>query len=238
MNQKKIYKSYRPKSTHIPDEHEQKLILNLNDKSNYVIHINNLKYYLEKGLVLKRVNRCISFNQKPWLKEWIDFNTDKRTKASNDFEKDFFKLMNNAVFGKTMENVRNHIDFELVNNAERLAKILNEPVFKHSHIINDSLVGVEKMRTTTNLNKPIYLGFSILELSKLHMYKFYYDVLKTRYGDKVRLAYTDTDSYVLYIETDDVYKDFRELGDVFDFSDYPTDHENFDKKKETWVFQR
>ena len=227
---KKIYKSYRPKSTHIPDEHEQKLILNLNDKSNYVIHINNLKYYLEKGLVLKRVNRCISFNQKPWLKEWIDFNTDKRTKASNDFEKDFFKLMNNAVFGKTMENVRNHIDFELVNNAERLAKIHNEPVFKHSHIINDSLVGVEKMRTTTKLNKPIYLGFSILELSKLHMYKFYYDVLKTRYGDKVRLAYTDTDSYVLYIETDDVYKDFRELGDVFDFSDYPTDHENFDKK--------
>ena len=87
-----------------------------------------------------------------------------------------------------MENVRNHIDFELVNNADRLAKILNEPVFKHSHIINDSLVGAEKIRTTTNLNKPIYLGLSSIELSKLHMYKFYYDVLKIRYGDKVRLA--------------------------------------------------
>ena len=138
--------------------------------------------------------------------------------------------MNNAVFGNTMENVRNHIDFELVNSAERLAKIQNEPVFKHAHIINESLVGVEKTRISTNLNKPIYLGFSILELSKLHMYTFYYDVLKPRYGDKVRLAYTDTDSFVLYIETDDVYKDFRELGDVFDFSDYPVDHSNFDKQ--------
>lgn len=225
-----IYKSYHNGKEKIPDEQEQKLIANLKDKTNYVTHINNLKYYLEKGMVLKRVNRCISFEQKPWLKSWIDFNTEKRTKASSDFEKDFFKLMNNAVFGKTMENVRNHIDFELVNNAERLAKIHNEPVFKHSHIINDSLVGVEKTRTTTNLNKPIYLGFSILELSKLHMYKFYYDVLKPRYGAKIRLAYTDTDSYVLHIETDDVYKDFRELGDVFDFSDYPADHDNFDKK--------
>ena len=122
--------------------------------------------------------------------------------------------MNNAVFGKTMENVRNHIDFELVNNSQRLGKIQNEPVFKHAHIINESLVGVEKIRAVTKLNKPIYLGFSILELSKLHMYKFYYDTLKPFYNDRVKLCYTDTDSFVLHIETEDVYDDSSLKGRV------------------------
>ena len=236
---KQIYKSYHQQKTSdggltdpstIRDDNTSKLVLNLQDKHNYIIHMNNLKYYLEKGMILKQINRCISFTQKQWLKPWIDFNTEKRTKADNDFEKDFFKLMNNAVFGKTMENVRNHIDFELVNNSQRLGKIQNEPVFKHAHIINESLVGVEKIRTVTKLNKPIYLGFSILELSKLHMYKFYYDTLKPFYNDRVKLCYTDTDSFVLHIETEDVYDDFNKMDDLFDFSSYPSDHKSYSKK--------
>jgi hypothetical protein len=164
------------------------------------------------------------------LKPWIDFNTNKRATASNEFQKDLFKLMNNAVFGKTMENVRNHINFELVSSPERFEKVINSPYYKHSHIINDNLVGVEKTRAITKLNKPIYVGMSILDLSKLHMYQSYYDVIKPKYGDKVRLAYTDTDSFILKVETEDLYKDLKNMGDYFDFSNYAEDHDNYDLK--------
>ena len=162
------------------------------------------------------------------MKSWNDFKTEKRAKSDNEVKKDLFKLMNNAVFGKTMENVRNHINFELITSAQRFEKVVNEPYVKHSHIINENLVGVEKTRPETKLKKPIYVGMSILELSKLHMYNFYYDVLKERYGDNVRLAYTDTDSYILKIETEDVYDDFKKLGNYFDFSNYEETHNNYD----------
>jgi len=142
-------------------------------------------------------------------------------------KKDLFKLMKNAVFGKTVENARNHINSELVKTPERFERVLNEPYFKYSHIINENLVGVEKTRPITKLNKSIYVGMSILELSKLHMYRFYYDVLKERYGDNVRLAYTDTDSYISKIETEDVYDDFKKLGNYFDFSNYDKSHNNY-----------
>ena len=134
--------------------------------------------------------------------------------------------MNNAVFGKTMEDVRSHQEFKLVDNIVRLEKCLNNPTLKNRHIINDSLVGVEKIKQVVKLNKPIYIGMAILDLSKLHMYEFFYDVLKPKYGEKIKLAYTDTDSFVTHIETDDVFKDFREIGEHMDFSDYPVDHPN------------
>ena len=128
---KQIYKSYNQKKnadgelvepSTIRDDNASKLVLNLNDKHNYIIHINNLKYYLEKGMILKKINRCISFKQKQWLKPWIDFNTEKRKESTSEFHKDLFKLMNNAVFGKTMENVREHVNFELVNDIKRYEK--------------------------------------------------------------------------------------------------------------------
>ena len=175
--QKETYKAYH-QDKEPKDEQTNKLILNVRDKSNYVLHINILKYYLQQGMKLKKVNKVISFKQKAWLKPWIDFNTETRKKATSDFEKDMYKLMNNAVYGKTMENVREHIDFELVDTPERYQKCVNKPTFKHRHIINENLVGVEKVKATVKLNKPIYVGMSILDLSKLHMYSFYYDVLK------------------------------------------------------------
>jgi hypothetical protein len=127
-----------------------------------------------------------------------------------------------------MENVRKHKDFELVDQADRMRKLLNKPMLKSFTIINEHLVGVEKMKKIVKLDKPIYVGFSILELSKLHMYEFYYDVLKKKYGDKLRLLQTDTDSLITYIETEDVYKDFKEMGEHFDFSDYAKEHPNYD----------
>ena len=119
-------------------------MLSVNDKKKYVVHIRNLQYYLKSGLKLTKVHRCLQFEQCAWLKPWIDFNTQKRKEATNDFEKDLFKLMNNAVFGKTMEDVRSHMDFEIVDNIKRLEKCLNNPTMKNRHFINDTLAGIEK----------------------------------------------------------------------------------------------
>ena len=225
--QKETYKAYH-QDKEPKDEQTNKLILNVRDKSNYVLHINILKYYLQQGMKLKKVNKVISFKQKAWLKPWIDFNTEKRKKATSDFEKDMYKLMNNAVYGKTMENVREHIDFELVDTPERYQKCVNKPTFKHRHIINENLVGVEKVKATVKLNKPIYVGMSILDLSKLHMYSFYYDVLKRKYNENVRLAYTDTDSFVVHIKTADVYDDLKNIANYMDFSGYDKSHKCYD----------
>ena len=119
-------------------------------------------------MILKQVHRCIEFKQVEWLKPWIDFNTAKRKASTNEFHKDLFKLMNNAVFGKTMENVREHVDFELVNDKKRLEKCLSSPTFKHQHFITEKLLGIEQIKSIVKLNKPIFAGLAILELSKLH----------------------------------------------------------------------
>ena len=199
------------------DEKTNKLILNLKDKQKYVVHIRTLQFYLEHGLKLKKIHRPIKFSQKEILKPYIEFNTDKRKNANNDFEKDVYKLMNNAVFGKTMEDKRKHLDFEIVNDETRLMKCVNNPSFKHSHIISDNLVGVEKQKGQLKLDKPIFIGMSILDLTKEHMYKFYYNVMKPKYGDNIRMVYTDTDSFVFHTKTDDIYKDLHDNKDEMDF---------------------
>ena len=225
--QKDIHKYFYGKDA--SDEKTNKLVLNVMDKKKYVLHISALKFYLQHGLRLKKVHRAISFKQANFLKPFIEFNTEKRKNANNDFEKDLFKLMNNSVYGKTMENVRKHGDFEIVHTPERFQKLVNKPLFKHRHIINEDLVIVEKDKHTVELSKPIYMGMSILDYSKIHMYSFYYDVLKPKYQDNIKLVYTDTDSYVIKVETDDLYEDFKEINEYMDFSDYNVEHPNYDK---------
>ena len=210
------------------DEKTNKLILNLKDKEKYVVHIRTLQFYLKHGLKLKKIHRAIKFSQKEILKPYIEFNTEKRKNANNDFEKDVYKLMNNAVFGKTMEDKRKHLDFEIVSDETRFMKCVNNPSFKHSHIISDNLVGVEKQKAQLKLDKPIFIGMSVLDLSKQHMYKFYYDVMKPKYGDNIRMVYTDTDSFVFHTKTDDIYKDLHDIKDEMDFSDYPIYHKCYD----------
>ena len=179
--QVEIYKlingSKKPK-----DEKTKKLILNLNDKNKYVVHIRTLQFYLKHGLKSKKIHRAIKFEQKEILKPYIAFNTEKRKNARNDFENDIFKLLNNAFFGKTMEDKRKHLDFEIVSGERRFMKCVNNPSCKHSHIINENLVGVEKQKPKLKLDKPIFIGMSILDLSKQHMCRFYYDVMKPKYG--------------------------------------------------------
>ena len=160
----------------------KKLVCNLHNKKKYVVHIRPLKQALNHGLKLKKVHRIIEFNQEAWFKPYIDLNTELRKIAKNDFEKDFFKLMNNAVFGKTMANVRKHRDIKLVTTDKRRSKLVSEPNYHTINLISENLSIIEMRRTKVKMNKPIYLGLPILEISKLLMYEFWYDYMKPKYN--------------------------------------------------------
>ena len=206
-----------------------KLVPNLMDKKNYVVHYRNLKLYLDLGLKVKKVHRALEFNQSPWLKQYIDLNTQKRTNAKNSFEKDFFKLMNNSVFGKTMENLRKRVDVRLITDKNKLLKLSSKPTFVSSKIFNENLVAVHKIKETLTLNRPAYVGMCILDLSKTLMYDFHYNYIQKKYGSKAKLLFTDTDSLTYEIEAEDVYKDFWDDKEKFDNSDYPEDSPYYDK---------
>ena len=207
-----------------------KLIPTLCDKEKYVIHYRNLQLYTDLGLKITKIHRVLKFNQSPWLKEYIDFNTQKRTNAKNAFEKDFFKLMNNSVFGKTMENIRKRVDVRLVTDENKLLKMAAKPTYVSSKIFNENLVAVHKIKETLTLNRPAYVGMCILDLSKTLMYDFHYNYIKQKYGSKAKLLFTDTDSLTYEIETSDVYQDFWNDKDKFDNSDYPEDSPYFNKE--------
>ena len=203
----------------------KKLIPTLRDKTKYVLHYETLKQYLTLGMELRRVHRGIKFEESHWLKPYIDMNTTLRAKAANEFEKDFFKLMNNSVFGKTMENIRNRKDIKLVSNRDKAIKYAAKPNFHHTKILSETLVTIHMKRTSLTFNKPVYLGLSILDLSKTIMYEFHYDYIKPKYNDRVSLLYTDTDSLVYEIETEDFYKDISaDVMDRFDTSNYKSNH--------------
>ena len=207
---------------------DKKLILDLLSKKNYKVYYKNLEYYLKLGIKVTKVHRILTFDEKAFLKEYIDLNTELRKQSKNDLEKDLFKLMNNAIFGKSMENVLNRSKVKLINNdPKKLLKLIKQPNFQNAYQISNRLALVESKPIKTVFNKPIYMGAVILETSKLHMYQFWYDYLKVKYGNKIQLIYTDTDSFVIEVETDDIYKDMYEDGHLYDFSDYPKNHPNF-----------
>ena len=210
----------------------EKLIPNLNDKFNYVIHHETLKLYESLGLKITKIHKGITFDESPWLAEYIEMNTALRTKATSNFEKDFFKLANNSVFGKTMENVRNRVDIRLVNDTEKLLKLASKPNYQSHTIFTDDLAAIQMRRTELILNKPIYLGMSILDISKNLMYDFHYKYIKPKFGSRSQLTYTDTDSLTYDIETDDFYKDIsQDVEKWFDTSNYPKNHVDRDGNK-------
>ena len=215
-----------PYAQSFTDRHvlSEKLVPNLNNKTKYVTHYVNLKLYVRLGMRLTRIHRILEFTQDPWIKTYIDFNTDKRRQATTDFERDFYKLMNNSVFGKTMENLRNRVNVNLVNDQTKAIKMIALPTFKHLEIINPELVMIHRLRAKIHQNKPIYTGFSILELSKVHMYRFHYDVMLAKYGLNCRLLFTDTDSFCYSIHTEDLYDDMTTFLEHLDTSTYPKDH--------------
>ena len=177
----------------------KKLVCNLSNKKKYVTH-KFIKTSLKSWIKVKKIHRVIEFNQDAWLDPYIDKNTELREVSPNNFKKDFFKLMNNAVFGKAMENIRKHRDIKLVTTDKKRSKLVSEPNYHTINLISEDLSIIEMKKTKVKMNKPIYLGLSILEISKTLMYEFWYDYMKPKNDNNVKLCYMDTDSFIMDIK--------------------------------------
>ena len=211
----------------------KKLVTTCEDKKNYVVHITALQKALKHGLKLEKVHRVIQFDQKQWMSIYIMLNVNKRKNSRNYFEKNFFKLMIKSVFGKTMENVRNRRDIKLIPNNERSKKLVKEPNYHACKRFDDNFMTIEMRKTEVEMLKPVYVGQAILDISKTIMYEFWYDYLKPKYGDKTKLCYMDTDSFIIDIQKEDFLKDIsKDVKRCFDTSGYD---KNFDRPLEIGV---
>ena len=191
----------------------KKLVCNVTDKENYLIHIFELKQALNHGLK----HRVISFRQEAWLKPYFDLNTELRKNVKKEFEKDFYKLKINSIYGKTVQNDRKHRDIKLVTTEYKRNKLALEPNYHYTKCNQN----MEMKKIEVKINKPIYLGQSVLNLSKTLMFEFWYDYLKPMYGDKIRLCYTETDSLIMHFKADDFYKDISaDIDKWFDTSNF------------------
>lgn len=211
-----------------------KLIASLYNKHKYVIHYVHLKECIKNGLVLLKVHRILSFRQDNFLQKYIDLNTRLRQASTSAFQKDFFKLLNNAIFGKTIENRRKQVDVKLVTNWDDKCnktnkhlgakKLITKPNLKNITVFNDNFIAVQLNREKIYLDRPIYIGFTVLEYAKQHLYKFHYDVMKRKYGNDIKLCYTDTDSLLYLINTIDFYKDMKDDLRKFDTSNFTNEN--------------
>ena len=206
----------------------RKLVPNLLPKEKIALHYLNLKFYMEHGMVLKKIHRAVSFRQSRWLAPYIKKNQDLRAAAKNDFEKDFFKLMNNAVYGKTCENLKKRTNIKLLIDERKAKHEVDKPHCLAFKIFGERLIGVNMRKVKVEINKPFYVGFCVLELSKLHMFNFHYNFIKKLYGKKAHLLFTDTDSLMYEIEANDVYQDMWDYRERFDLANYPRGSKFYD----------
>ena len=221
-----------PETLSAPGCRVKKLMTTLNNKKHYVTHHVNLLQALQKNLNVIKVHRVLRFKQSLWLSTYMDFNTSERAKATTDFHKDYYKLANNAVFGRSMMNKRNFKDFRLVTSREKLLKLSAKTNFVDHYIFEENkLLGVSMNREKVVFDAPIYTGFAILELSKHYMYHLFYDVLRPTFGgeSKVSLIYMDTDAFILDVKgVDNIYDTMKtSLSYLMDFSNYPNLHPYF-----------
>jgi hypothetical protein len=211
----------------------KKLLLTLYDKTDYICHYRYLKFALSIGFKADcfSVKEVIKFKQSKWLKSYIDMNTALRTKATNNFEKDYFKLMNNIIYGKTNENILNRTDLRIVSDENAAIKAFTKDNFKSADYC-DGMYYVLADKEKCKYDRPIYVGCAVLDLSKVYMAEFYYNYMQKKYNNKMELIYTDTDSFVFDIETEDLYKDMWENKHLFDLSDSKNEqyHSNENKK--------
>ena len=183
-----------------------KLIPNLGNKPKYVLHYRNLQMYLSLGIKLTKIHRALRFKQSEWMKKYIDFNREKRKNATNDFEKDFSKLMANSVYGKTIENLRKRINVRLVNNEKDFLKYTSRPTYVTQKLFDKDYAAIHEIKPFLVLNKPIYVGLTVLDFSKWMMYDFHYNFIKKEFD--AELLFTDTDSLTYEIKSENVYEEF------------------------------
>ena len=206
----------------------KKLLCDWSDKKNYLVHYRMLKFCIRHGMIVERVHNIISFRQSRWLEKYIIFNTQKRNQAVNDFEKDFYKLLIKAFYGKTMENVRNRLKIKFIEKDDyrEIIKQQSKLTFNGIHKSYENCDSYTYKQNEVLMDKPIYLGFSVLELGKLLMYETYYEKLQPYFGyENIQLHYMDTDSFVLIVKTKDIIKDLKTIEDIFDFSNLDKNHE-------------
>jgi hypothetical protein len=210
----------------------EKLILSFTDKHRYILHYTTLQLYLRLGLKLESLHRGVVYNQKPWMKKFINHNINLRIKAKTTFESNLHKLSNNSVFGVTMTNIFRQVNYQLIDSPVKFKKLAGKPSFHACKIINKNLVGVQLKKETVVCSKPIYAGTSCLDISKNLFYRIYYDFLLQMYGkSRCQLIYTDTDSYYVALNTEDVYKDMLLNEHCFDLSNFNRDSNMFSNKR-------
>ncbi len=208
-----------------------KLLCTLEDKEKYVIHYMTLQCALEHGLRLKKIHRVISFTQSPWLKTYIDINIELRKQAKNKFETDYFKLLNNSIFGRSIMNLRKFLKAKLVLNEKQYSRAVKKVNFAKSTIFNENIALMEFYKCNLLLKMPVYLGFSILDISKTIQYNWFYKEAPIIFHNfNYSMMYTDTDSFILYLtakngENSDVYKNVRHFREKFDLSNFPPSHQ-------------
>ena len=213
-----------------PNSKHPKLLLTVENKDKYVAHYRVIQQALQLGLKLTKIHRVLKFSQSCWLQPYVELNTAKRAAATNKFEVEFYKLMNNSVFGKTIQNPRNHKNIKFCTNERQLTKLVQKSNFNTSQIIKDNLVLVSMHKISIRMDKPIYVGFSILDISKTHMYDFHYKKMVPFYGrDNINICYMDTDAFLYEIKTEDLYNDLKTFPYAadLDFSSYPDTHPNY-----------
>ena len=214
----------------------EKLMLTLKDKEKYTIHFKNLKLYLELGLKLKDIHRGIKFFQSAFLKPYINLNTNLRKNANNDFEKDLYKLMNNSVFGKSIENKRKHLQVKLAMNQKQVKKWVQKPNFEYFNIMNENVAIMKMTKSHVILDKPISIGFTVLEISKHYMYSLHYKLFKDYYKENIQLIYTDTDSFIYEIKTNKYFDDLKNyFSPIMDFSNFNKNHPLFSDKNKKLI---
>ena len=196
-----------------------KLIPNLFNKKNYVLRYENAKLISQLGYKITKIHKVLQFSQETILKDYIMSNTFMRTQTKLESEKDLYKLINNSIFSKTMEDIIKHKNVKIVNTEDKFLRNVSKATFNNFKIFNNDLILMNMNKKIIKYNKPIIIGFTILELSKVHMQDFYYNVMKKKYNENMRMVFTDTDSLFLRIKTEDYYKDIgsKEMKNYFDF---------------------
>ena len=206
----------------------QKLIPHFLPRFNYVIHYQNLKFYLEEGMILKRIHRVLEFKQSKWLAPYVLKNQNLRSEAKTEFEKSQPKLFNNSIYGKTVENQKKRTNIRLVNNKKDCKRLIEKPEMNGFRIFSEELAAINLRKVKAKIDKPFYVGFTVLELSKLHMYKFHYRYIKKNFGNRARLLFTDTDSLMYHITGENIYDCFfRDRIEYFDFSNHNPESKYF-----------